>query len=71
MKQEKTLFLDDFWYIKNENGWSLGYRGSSSELYFSPHTAPISFPNEELAKDFIKRNKAKNPFIQKGVATKD
>jgi hypothetical protein len=56
--------------IKDENGWVLGYRGSSSEIYFSPHTMPITFPSEKLAQEFIDRNATKNPFIQKGIIVK-
>ena len=62
--------VNEDYAIKNENGWVLGYRGSSSEIYFSPHTMPITFPSEKLAQEFIDRNATKNPFIQKGIIVK-
>ena len=27
--------------FKNFKGWPLGWRGSTAEVWFSPHTAPI------------------------------
>ena len=61
---------NEHYAIKNENGWVLGYKGSSSEMYFSPHTMPITFPSKKIAQEFIDRNATKNPFIQKGIIVK-
>ena len=67
---DKPLKQKEIYAIKNENGWVLGYRGSSSEMYFSPHTMPITFTSKKIAQEFVDRNVTKNPFIQKGIIVK-
>ena len=69
-KRDKPPRQKEIYTIKNENGWVLGYRGSSSEMYFSPHTMPITFTSKKIAQEFIDRNATKNPFIQKGIIVK-
>ena len=50
----------DFFKILSPNEkYPLGYHGSGKEFTFSPHTAPITFPTEQDAKDFIKHNELK------------
>jgi len=68
--RHKVFETQEYYAIKNENGWSLGYKGSSSELQFSPHTMPITFISKQKAQEFIDRNLVKNPFIKKGVVVK-
>lgn len=59
---------NEYWTIKNDKGWSLGYKGSSSEVFYSPHVAPITFPTEQLANDYKKNSK--HDFVKKGTVVK-
>lgn len=66
-KNEATK--EEEYVIRNKDGYSLGYDGSSSNLRFAPNQMPITFYSKTQAQEFIDRNKVKNPFILSGEIT--
>ena len=57
----------EFWARKNDKGWCLGWRGK--DVQFSLHIAPITFPNEKDANDYIENNSDKYPFLKQENVT--
>lgn len=62
LKEKKQ---ESFYIVhKDHKDWVLGYKGSSSELFFSPHTAPETFYSQDSIDQLMK----KYPWIKdKGV----